>query len=295
MRPRLKRKTNHPAPPYNRAMPELPEVETTARALTPYLGGRKLTAVQTSGQRLRQPMPDLAGLVGRTVKAIRRRAKYMLLEMDNGQTLVIHLGMSGRMKAEQGPPPPGASKLAPHQHLLLATGEGYVLLHDPRRFGLVLLLKTADVDKHPLFKALGPEPLEDTFTAKSLQAALAKRTTLQLKPALMDAKVVVGVGNIYASEALFDAKLSPRRKANSLTAKQAAQLVKSIRKVLRKAIDLGGSSLRDYAHPTGTLGNFQHHFCVYGRRGKPCPRGDGAIDQFTQAQRSTYWCPACQK
>jgi formamidopyrimidine-DNA glycosylase len=272
-------------------MPELPEVETTATALRPYLEGKTLTAVATSGQKLRQAVPNLSGLKGCKVKAIRRRAKYMLLELDNKQTLVIHLGMSGRMKAETTP----FTKLEKHQHMALSTAEGHVMLHDPRRFGLILLLKTADVDKHSLFKALGPEPFSATFTAKHLQTALAKRTSLALKPALMDAKVVVGVGNIYASEALFDAKLSPLRKASSLTAKQAGQLVKSIRFVLNKAIKAGGSSLRDYAHPTGTLGNFQHQFCVYSRKGQPCPRCQTPIRQITQAQRSTFYCPTCQK
>lgn len=272
-------------------MPELPEVETTASALEPYLKGKTIKAIATSGQKLRQPVPNLAGLKGHKVKSIRRRAKYMLLEFDNGQTLIIHLGMSGRMKAETAP----FTKLEKHQHLSLATNEGHVTLHDPRRFGLVLLIKTSDLPKHPLFAALGPEPFGNTFTAKHLQTALSKRTTLALKPAIMDAKVVVGVGNIYASEALFDAKLSPLRKANSLTAKQAGQLVKSIRFVLEKAIKAGGSSLRDYAHPTGTLGNFQTMFCVYGRKGQPCPRCNGTIRQLTQAQRSTFYCPDCQK
>lgn len=271
-------------------MPELPEVETTATALRPYLEGKTLTAITTSGQRLRQPIPNLANLKGCTIKTIRRRAKYMLLELSNKQTLVIHLGMSGRMKAETTP----LTTLQKHQHLALATAEGHVILHDPRRFGLVLLMKTADVAKHPLFTTLGPEPLTD-LAAKHLQTALNKRTTLALKPALMDAKIVVGVGNIYASEALFDAKLSPLRKAGSITLKQAEQLVTSIRKVLNKAITAGGSSLRDYAHPTGTLGNFQTMFCTYGRKGQPCPRCGTAIQQITQAQRSTFYCPTCQK
>lgn len=271
-------------------MPELPEVETTANALRPYLEGKTLTSIATSGKKLRQHVPNLSGLKGHTIHSIRRRAKYMLLEFDNQQTLVIHLGMSGRMKAEQTP----FASLGKHDHLALATAEGHVTLHDPRRFGLVLLMNTADVTQHPLFTTLGPEPLTD-LTAQHLHAALAKRTTLALKPALMDAKVVVGVGNIYASEALFDAGLSPLRKANSLTLKQTTRLAGSIRKVLTKAITAGGSSLRDYAHPTGTLGNFQTMFCVYGRKGKPCPACGGAIAQITQAQRSTFWCPTCQK
>lgn len=272
-------------------MPELPEVETTARALEPYLKGEVLTAVQTSGQRLRQPVPNLAPLVGCTVTAVRRRAKYMLLDLDNNQTLIIHLGMSGRMKAEQTP----FTALAKHDHLALATGRGHVVLHDPRRFGLVLLSDTTTLSAHPLFATLGPEPLTDNLTAAHLRTALSKRTTLALKPALMDSKVVVGVGNIYASEALFDAKLSPLRAANSLNPKQAATLTASIRTVLNKAITAGGSSLRDYAHPTGTLGNFQTMFCTYGRKGQPCPACGTPIVQITQAQRSTFYCPACQK
>ncbi|MCP5405625.1 MAG: bifunctional DNA-formamidopyrimidine glycosylase/DNA-(apurinic or apyrimidinic site) lyase [Pseudomonadaceae bacterium] len=268
-------------------MPELPEVETTRRALIPLLEGQTLTAVTTSGKRLRQPVPPLDSLVGTTVTALARRAKYLLLGLSNSQTLLIHLGMSGRLTTA----PPHAK----HTHLTLTTAHASVSLYDPRRFGLILLTPTATLHNHPLLAPLGPEPLDDTaFTPTHLYASSHARNT-PLKPFLMDARTVVGVGNIYASESLFRARLSPTMPAGKLTRKQAESLVEHIRQTLTDAIHAGGSSLRDYAHPSGQLGNFQSTFNVYGRKGQPCPACGTPITHITQAQRSTFYCPVCQK
>lgn len=214
-----------------------------------------------------------------------RRAKYILLALSGGQTLLIHLGMSGRLSTQ---------KPETHGHFLLQTENHTVYLRDPRRFGLVLLVPTKEIEKHPLLSALGPEPLTSDFTAVSLHTSL-KKISMPIKPALMLPKVVVGVGNIYASESLFKARISPLRKASSLSLKECTRLVEDIKATLQKAIETGGSSLRDYAQPNGQLGNFQNDFYVYDCTGKPCRVCQTPIQQVVQAQRSTFYCAKCQK
>lgn len=270
-------------------MPELPEVETTLRGLAPHLEGATLTHVQIRAPRLRQPTPPAASLQGRTLTNLRRRNKYILADTNDGHTLILHLGMSGRLTLTDATAP-----LLKHDHVILRTGSGVeVRLHDPRRFGLFLLTPTATLAGHTLIRDIGPEPLTDNFTPTYLQQAL-KSKTIPAKVALMDGRIVAGVGNIYASESLFHAGINPLTPAKSLSLKQLTTLVESVRITLNAAIAAGGSSLRDFAHSNGQLGYFQHTFQVYGRTGQPCHTCGTAITQQTLAQRSTFWCPHCQ-
>ncbi len=282
-------------------MPELPEVETVCRGIAPFVTGKKIKNVQTFGKKLRLPYPEnLAKLSGITIQKVRRRAKYILLDLDTGETLIIHLGMSGQLLAYsrgQLPTPRGA-----HDHLLLTLMDGTNLLfRDPRRFGLITLGNTQELAHHPLFKSMGPEPLEKAFSKHYLCAALRHKNTV-IKTAIMDQKLIVGVGNIYASESLFLAKIDPRRKAKSLTEQEAARLCAAIKKVLKSAIKSGGSTLRDYVRSTGDSGYFQHHFQVYDRDGQHCLFRHGygniklrpEIRKIVQQGRSTYFCPSCQ-
>jgi formamidopyrimidine-DNA glycosylase len=288
-------------------MPELPEVETTRLALTPFLVGQQLRAVEIRAPKLRHPTPTASQLQGRTVTALERRAKYMLAHLDDGNTLLIHLGMSGRFsifpaldqpqgytvlrptQLSQYPTPP----LAKHDHVILTTPLAELRYNDPRRFGLLLKMNTASLATHPLLKNLGPEPLSSAFTPKGLYNALQGKTTA-IKPTLMNPAVVVGVGNIYASESLFLAGISPTTPSPKLTLTQCTRLHAAVVKVLEHALKLGGSTLRDYQQPTGEAGHFQDEFRVYGRAGQPCRTCGTAITQMVQAQRSTYWCPTCQ-
>lgn len=270
-------------------MPELPEVETTLRGLQPYLQNQPLTAVQIRTPKLRLPTPATAPLTGKTVMGLERRAKYILLHLSDATSLLLHLGMSGRVNTSLTPLPAGK-----HDHIILTTPKGTVTFNDARRFGLFLHIPTAGLATHPLLKNLGLEPLSPTFTAAYLHKALAGRTT-EIKPTLMDGKLVVGVGNIYASEALFRSHIHPQKRSNTLTAAQCKTLVEAIRQTLTEAIAAGGSTLRDYQHSNGQLGYFQHNFKVYGRAGQPCPTCGTAIAKITQAQRSTFFCPHCQK
>jgi formamidopyrimidine-DNA glycosylase len=280
-------------------MPELPEVETVARGLRATLEGRRIVAVRQNRADLRVPFPaDLpARLTGRLVAQIGRRAKYLLLTLDDGQVLIIHLGMSGRFIIRHDP----ALPLLPHDHLTLTTETGIVyVLNDPRRFGLVDMVASDALPRHRLFAGLGPEPLGDGFDGPTLAAALAARRT-PLKSALLDQRIVAGLGNIYVCEALFDARLSPLRMAGAVKAAGVARLVRSIRKVLDAAIAAGGSSLRDFVHHDGALGYFQHSFAVYDRAGQPCPGCDcdvaatGGVARIVQAGRSTFYCPRRQR
>jgi len=271
-------------------MPELPEVETTRRALDRRLRGIAIAEVEQRRRDLRFPLPERlpARLAGRRIAGLRRRAKYILADLDDGQTLILHLGMSGRLVFD-GPP------LGAHEHLTFAFAEGTRLrLHDPRRFGMVDLQPTADLSVHPWFRHLGLEPLAGDFTGERLAQALSAKTTA-LKVALMDQRLVVGVGNIYASEALHRARLSPRRRAGWLKPAQAARLAGALQTVLLEAIEAGGSSLRDYVQASGELGNFQRDFRVYGRAGEPCGCGRGVIRRLVQTGRATFYCPACQR
>lgn len=289
-------------------MPELPEVETVRVGLAPVLEHHRFTRVETHRGDLRVPFPPRFAerLTGRKVDRLWRRAKYLLAELDCGETLVIHLGMSGRISVyAQGkaqrlgnyvyePRPQGAGR-GPHDHVVIQTdAPAEIVFTDHRRFGLMLLLESATLDEHPLFKRLGTEPLSRSFTTNYLLQALKGRRT-PIKSALLDQRTIAGLGNIYVCEALFHARISPKRQAAKLDATRAERLVRAIRTVLRGAIRAGGSSLRDFAKTDGALGEFQHRFAVYDREGAPCPLCKGKIRRFVQSGRSTFWCPGCQR
>ncbi|MFH0933776.1 MAG: bifunctional DNA-formamidopyrimidine glycosylase/DNA-(apurinic or apyrimidinic site) lyase [Pseudomonadota bacterium] len=271
-------------------MPELPEVETTLRGLAPHLTGRTVSDIIIRNPALRWPVPaELPGLLrGRTVRGLRRRAKYLLVAFDCG-TLILHLGMSGSLRIL-----PHATAPEKHDHFDLVLDDGRALrLRDPRRFGAVLWHE-GDVAQHPLLASLGPEPLGKDFDGDYLYAATRKRKAA-IKLAIMDNHVVVGVGNIYANEALFRAGIKPQLAAGKLSRERCLLLDKAIREVLRAAIKKGGSSLRDYVDSDGNAGYFQQHYFVYGRRREPCRRCGTTIMQLRQGQRASFYCPACQK
>jgi formamidopyrimidine-DNA glycosylase len=289
-------------------MPELPEVETVRMGLAPVLEGRRFTKVETRRIGLRVPFPRnfAKRLTGKRVKVLRRRAKYLLAELDGGETLVIHLGMSGRMAvyAEGGvrklgqyvydaaPADAGSGK---HDHVVFETdAPARIVFTDPRRFGLMTLVSTETLEDDKLFEGLGVEPLSNHFHADYLAAALKGKKT-PIKSALLDQRVIAGIGNIYACEALFRARISPKRLAGKVRAVEISVLADAIKTVLTEAIAAGGSSLRDYRQTDGNLGNFQHRFQVYDREGAPCPSCRGTIKRIVQAGRSTFYCPKCQK
>ncbi|MFW5833191.1 MAG: bifunctional DNA-formamidopyrimidine glycosylase/DNA-(apurinic or apyrimidinic site) lyase [Pseudomonadota bacterium] len=271
-------------------MPELPEVETTKRALERRLEGARIERLVQHRADLRFPLPaDLpARLSRRRCVGFRRRAKYILVDLDDGCSLILHLGMSGRLVFD-GPP------LGAHEHLTFAFDDGTVLrFHDPRRFGMADLATTHELESHKWFRHLGLEPLGNAFGGAALAEALAGRQ-LALKLALMDQRIVVGVGNIYASESLHRARLSPKRRAGWLKPAACDRLARAIREVLEEAIEAGGSSLRDYVQADGELGNFQRNFRVYDRVGATCACGRANIRRIVQGGRATFYCPACQR
>jgi formamidopyrimidine-DNA glycosylase len=271
-------------------MPELPEVETITRALAARLSGRRIVAVEQRRPDLRFPLPErlVERLVDRRLVGFGRRAKYILGHLDDQHSLVLHLGMSGRLLFDG--PPAGA-----HEHLTFHFDDATRLrLVDPRRFGMLDLTATRRLDDHPRLAGLGLEPLAATFDGPALAAALAGRQSA-LKLALMDQRVVVGIGNIYVCESLFRARLSPRRVAGLLRPREAGRLAAAIRAVLNEAIEAGGSSLRDYVQTDGELGFFQDHFAVYGRTGQPCRVCGQAILRIVQASRATFSCLRCQR
>jgi formamidopyrimidine-DNA glycosylase len=279
-------------------MPELPEVETVMRALQFRLEGRRIVSAVAHRADLRWMLPlGLARrLTGAHVIGFRRRGKYILMRLDGGDSVLLHLGMSGRMVLT--PVRPNLPIL--HEHLVLETDDGWrVGFVDPRRFGSVDLVPTTLEDQHRLLVELGPEPLEAGFTPASLSASLAGKRT-PIKAALLDQKVVAGIGNIYVCEALFRARLSPQRSAYTVPGTRAARLVPAIQDTLREAIAAGGSSLRDYVQPDGELGYFQHAWKVYAREGEPCERCPGkpacpGIRRITQSGRSSFYCPRSQR
>jgi formamidopyrimidine-DNA glycosylase len=288
-------------------MPELPEVETVRLGIAPALEGRTITHAETRRGDLRRPFPKdfAARLKGRKVIGLRRRAKYILADLDSGETLVIHLGMSGRMTVQaegRAAKKIGtyvheiADGVGKHDHVVIDTdAPARILFNDHRRFGLMDLVETRTLEADKLFRDIGIEPLSPKFNIKHLTLALDGKKT-PIKAALLDQRVVAGLGNIYVAEALFRSHISPKRLAGSLKAANIALLVPAIKKVLQDAIKAGGSSLRDHARPDGELGMFQHHFLVYGREGEPCKNDDaGVIKRIVQAGRSTFYCPKCQK
>jgi formamidopyrimidine-DNA glycosylase len=271
-------------------MPELPEVETTRRGLEPLLVGQRIRTVVVRNRKLRQPVPRrLPQLIaGATVRALSRRGKYLLLDCGTG-TLIVHLGMSGRLWVVRD----GAAPTA-HDHFDLVLDTGVVVrLRDPRRFGLVLW-QPGDPLAHNLLAHIGPEPFSATFDGGTLHAATRNRSAA-IKHILMDSHVVAGVGNIYANEALFRAGISPRAVARRLSRARCGVLATKIRETLELAIDAGGSSLRDYVASDGMAGNYQSQFLVYDRAGEPCRRCGAKIRGMRQGQRSTFYCPKCQK
>lgn len=271
------------------SMPELPEVETTVRGLTPVLEGQAIARVQTRRADLRRPFPEDLGqrLTGAVVTRLGRRAKYGLVETDRGDTMIFHLGMSGRWRVDP-------SELLPHDHLLIETAAGRRLaLNDARRFGSIDLMPTDQVADWPPFRALGPEPLGPDFTPTHLAHALRDRVA-SIKLMLLDQRIVAGLGNIYVCEALNVARIAPMRAAGSVGRKALERLVPAVHQVLEAAIAAGGSTLRDYARPDGELGYFSKQWRVYGRAGQPCDCG-GTVARYAEGGRSTFWCPKCQK
>ncbi|TPE61834.1 bifunctional DNA-formamidopyrimidine glycosylase/DNA-(apurinic or apyrimidinic site) lyase [Sandaracinobacter neustonicus] len=270
-------------------MPELPEVETVVRGLSPLLLNRRLTRVTARRPDLRWPLPDdlAQRLSGATVTALHRRAKYGLMETDRGDTLIFHLGMSG--KFHQLAAEPGA-----HDHVLFVLDDLTLAYNDHRRFGSMHLTPTPEAARHPLLARLGPEPLSEAFSPQSL-AASAKNRATSIKALILDQQTVAGIGNIYACEALFQARIDPTQSAGTLKPKQLAALVEALKATLAGAIEAGGSTLRDHAQVSGDLGYFQHSFQVYGREGQPCPMCGGPVRRRVQGGRSTFDCPLCQR
>lgn len=279
-------------------MPELPEVETVRRGLIPVLLGRRLSSVSAHRPDLRFPLPlDFAArLTGRRIERIERRAKFLLFGLDEGLTLIAHLGMSGHFQIADAEMPRRS-----HDHVCFVAEDGAsVRFNDARRFGFMDLAATDRLDAHPMLATLGPDPLGGAFTGPYLSARLSGRT-VALKAALMDQRIVAGMGNIYASESLYRARLLPQRPAGSLTVAASRRLVAAIRRVLCEAIDAGGSSLRNHQRPSGELGCFQHSFAVYDRAGEACPdcrchvADTGGIRRTIVAGRATFFCPQRQR
>lgn len=274
-------------------MPELPEVETVCRGLRQSVIGREIEQVELRRRHIRVPIPeDLPErLQGATIQKVERRAKYVLIYMDNNYVMIIHLGMSGRLMVLSGLP----EEFAKHDHVAFMLSDGQVILfNDPRRFGVITGCDAGDLAQHPMLAALGPEPLCDDFDAAYLYG-LCKTRKQPIKPFLMDQKWVVGVGNIYASESLFTSNIHPERPANKITLKEATALVASIKATLLSAIESGGSTLRNYVDSRGESGYFQHRFFVYDKEVEECAVCSTPIKRIVQAGRATYFCQKCQK
>lgn len=275
-------------------MPELPEVETVRRGLALTMSGRRILRAELRRPDLRRPFPPALAsrLAGARIGALGRRGKYILIELDTDGLLLLHLGMSGRVTAGSAAVPD-----LPHDHVVLRLDDGTVIrFNDPRRFGLLDYVKRGEAAQHPLLAGLGPEPLEGEFDSAYLAAALTGKMS-PIKSALLDQRIVAGLGNIYVCEALFRAGLSPRRLSASIGRGRAQRLVAAIRSVLTEAIAAGGSSLRDYVQADGELGYFQHSFAVYGREGGPCPGCNCAagVRRIVQSGRSTFFCAKRQR
>ena len=291
-------------------MPELPEVETVRRGLAPAMEGARIVEVVVRDRRLRWPIAKdfEKRITGKKVEGLGRRAKYLLADLSSGDVLIMHLGMSGsfRVGKDAKATKPGVyyherGKSTAHNHVVfhMSNGES-VTFNDPRRFGSMKLVARSKLEHEPLLRNIGPEPLGNEFDAAMLARACAGKKT-SLKAALLDQRVVAGLGNIYVCEALFRARLSPKRQASTIADRngkpndRARALVDAIKAVLNDAIKAGGSSLRDHRRADGSLGDFQHNFQVYDREGQPCPCCKGKVKRIVQTGRSTFYCPACQK
>ncbi|MCW1841462.1 bifunctional DNA-formamidopyrimidine glycosylase/DNA-(apurinic or apyrimidinic site) lyase [Prosthecomicrobium hirschii] len=312
-------------------MPELPEVETVRRGLAPVMEGAEVTGLDCRRPDLRFPLPERFAerVTGRRIVSLARRAKYLLADLDDGAVLIMHLGMSGSFRIALPAAPgadttgadttgadttgadgetPGAfqyerSKNAAHDHVVFTLSNGAtVTYNDPRRFGFMVMAERAGLADHPMMRGIGLEPLGNALTGAAIAALFQDRRT-SLKAALMDQRLIAGLGNIYVCEALWRARLSPMRAAGTIVTKtgrpraEAERLADAIRDVLGEAIEAGGSSLRDYVNADGELGYFQHRFAVYDREGEPCPRLEcsGVIERAVQSNRSTFFCPVCQR
>ena len=288
-------------------MPELPEVETVRRGLARVMEGATFKKVEVRDRRLRWPIvKDFEKrITGKTIEGLGRRAKYLLADLSSGDVLIMHLGMSGSFRVGKDAKPGvyyhQRSKSTAHDHVVFHMSNGTaVTFNDPRRFGSMKLVRRANLDKEPLLRNLGPEPLGNEFDAAMLAKACAGKKT-SLKAALSDQRVVAGLGNIYVCEALFRARLSPKRHASTIADRKgnpnehAQALVDAINVILNDAIKAGGSSLRDHRRADGSLGNFQHNFQVYDREGQPCSGCNGKVKRIVQTGRSTFYCPSCQK
>jgi formamidopyrimidine-DNA glycosylase len=290
-------------------MPELPEVETVRRGLQPVMEGSKILSAEARRKDLRFPFQKdfVARLKGQTVTGLGRRAKYLMADLGSGDVLLMHLGMSGsfRIQKKEDAEMPGQfhhprGKNGAHDHVVFHMSSGAaIIFNDPRRFGYMKIIARNELDEEPLLRGLGPEPLGNEFDAAMLATSCEGKATT-LKAALLDQRVVAGLGNIYVCEALYRAHLSPKRQAKTLADRKggptdhAKRLVDAIHTVLNQAIKAGGSSLRDHRQTDGELGYFQHQFLVYDREGQKCGCG-GVVKRFTQNGRSTFWCPKCQK
>lgn len=274
-------------------MPELPEVETVRRGLEPHLEGSVLQQVRCFRENLRKPFPDdfVTRLQGQRIGSVNRQAKFLLLGLSSGETLISHLGMSGKYRIFTSEPP----ALEKHDHVEWVTDKGVTIRYnDPRRFGLMDLIETTRLDDHPMLKGLGPEPNGNFFGPDYLKAALKGRGCT-IKDALMNQKIVAGLGNIYVCEALYRAGISPKKKASTIKGERADRLAGAIREVINEAIESGGSSLKDYVQTNGEMGYFQHAFQVYGRAGEPCFGCRSPIRRIVQAGRSTFYCAKEQR
>ena len=279
-------------------MPELPEVETVKRALTPILENRRVLSAFVGRKNLRWPLPENLAkrLTNRVFTHLARRGKYLLMHLDSGEVLLLHLGMSGSVRIYQQKP-----ELGQHDHFMLEIapkiGNGsraYVVLNDPRRFGWIDLFADSAMPSHKLLGGMGPEPLGNKFSAALLEAAFKGRST-PVKNALLNQALIAGIGNIYANEALFLSGISPRRKAGTINGRRADRLATAIVTTLRAAIEDGGTSLRDHVQPDGEIGYFVQRLAVYGQAGKPCPRCSSLIKTIIQSGRSSFYCSRCQR
>ncbi len=279
-------------------MPELPEVETVKNALLKAVDKANITKVSIYNNRFRKIIPDdfARRIEGAQIAAVRRKAKYLLLELDNGLTVIWHLGMSGKVKISDFPP----EKKEKHDHVMIETNKATLVFNDARRFGMLTYAETSGLGHCSLFAHIGTDPFDERLDGLYLYNKLQNKK-IPIKAALLDQSIVNGIGNIYASEALFDAGIDPTRPAGNLSQKDCGRLVQSIRKILRQAIEAGGSSIHDYRKPDGSLGYFQNMHCVYNKTGQKCPgctcniAQTGGIKKIVQAGRSTFYCPVKQK